>query len=117
MNTDRIYAESIAKEYAPKDHSKIVALRKLDKRAKRPANVFAYTFGVISSLVLGTGMCLAMQVIGSSTTHMILGIVIGGTGIIGCSINYPIYKKILNAGKRKYAYEIVQLAREISEGR
>ena len=117
MNTDRIYAESIAKEYAPKDHSKIVALRKLDKRAKRPANVFAYTFGVISSLVLGTGMCLAMQVIGSSTTHMILGIVIGGMGIIGCSINYPIYKKILNAGKRKYAYEIVQLAREISEGR
>ena len=117
MNTDRIYAESIAKEYAPKDHSKIVALRKLDKRAKRPANVFAYTFGVISSLVLGTGMCLAMQVIGSSTTHMILGIVIGSVGIIGCSVNYPIHKKILNAGKQKYAYEIVQLAREISEGR
>ena len=117
MNTDRIYAESIAKEYAPKDHSKIVALRKLDKRAKRPANVFAYTFGVISSLVLGTGMCLAMQVIGSSTTHMILGIVIGSVGIIGCSVNYPIYKKILNAGKQKYAYEIVELAREISEGK
>ena len=26
MNTDKIYAESIAKEYAPKDKSKIIAL-------------------------------------------------------------------------------------------
>ena len=42
MNTDKIYAESIAKEYAPKDHSKIVALRKLDGKAKTPAAVFAY---------------------------------------------------------------------------
>ena len=35
MNTDKIYAESIAKEYAPKDNSKIVALRKLDRKAKK----------------------------------------------------------------------------------
>ena len=29
MNTDKIYAESIAKEYAPKDNSRIIALKKL----------------------------------------------------------------------------------------
>ena len=116
MNTDKIYAESIAKEYAPKQHSKITALRKLDKRAKRPANVFAYTFGAISSLVLGTGMCLAMQVIGSGNTAMVAGIVIGIVGIILCCLTYPIYKKILERGKKKYAYEIVELAREISDG-
>lgn len=29
MNTDKIYAESVAKEYAPKDNSKIVALQQL----------------------------------------------------------------------------------------
>ena len=40
MNTNKIYAESIAKEYAPKDTSKIIALRKLDRKAKRPANIF-----------------------------------------------------------------------------
>ena len=117
MNTDKIYAESIAKEYAPKDNSKIVALRKLDSKAKNPANIFAYTFGVISALVLGTGMSLAMQVIGSGIASMIAGIVIGIVGIIGCCINYPIYKKLLENGKKKYAYEIVELAREISEGR
>lgn len=34
MNTDKIYAEQLANEYAPKDTSKVVALRKLDKKAK-----------------------------------------------------------------------------------
>ena len=117
MNTDKIYAESIAKEYAPKDNSKIVALRKLDAKAKNPANIFTYTFGIISALVLGTGMSLAMQVIGSGVTGMILGIIIGIIGIIGCCVNYPIYKYLLKKGKEKYAYEIVELAREISEGK
>ena len=117
MNTDKIYAESIAKEYAPQDNSKIVALRKLDAKAKSPATIFTYTFGVISSLVFGTGMCLSMQVIGSGVVGVALGIGIGIIGIVGCGINYPIYKKMLENGKKKYAYEIVELAREISEGK
>lgn len=117
MNTDKIIAESIAKEYAPRENSKIIALKKLDAKAKRPANIFAYTFGIISSLVAGTGMCLAMQVIGGTIPFMILGIVIGIIGFTCCGINYPIYKKILEKGKKKYAYEIVELAREIGEGK
>ena len=117
MNTDKIYAESIAKEYAPKNHSKIVALRKLDRKAKLPANIFTYTFGIISALIFGTGMCLAMQVIGSNTTHMVIGIIVGIIGMLGCGVNYPIYKKILEKGKKKYAFEIVELAKEISEGK
>ena len=117
MNTDKIYAESIAKEYAPKDNSKIVALRKLDKKAKMPATIFTYTFGIISSLILGTGMCFAMQVIGSGIAGMVIGIIVGIIGMIGCGANYPIYKKMLENGKKKYAYEIVELAREISESK
>ena len=117
MNTDKIYAESIAKEYAPKENSKIVALRKLDRKAKMPATIFTYTFGIISALVAGTGMSLAMQVIGGTLPLTILGIVIGIIGFAGTGINYPIYKKILENGKKKYAYEIVELAREISEGK
>lgn len=117
MNTDKIIAESIAKEYAPKEHSKIVALKKLDAKAKRPANIFAYTFGIISALVAGTGMCLAMQVIGGTLPLMIVGIAVGVVGFTCCGINYPIYKKLLEKGKNKYAYEIVELAREISEGK
>ena len=115
MNTDKIYAESIAKEYAPKDSSKIVALRKLDRKAKLPATIFTYTWGIVFTLVFGTGICLAMQVIGNGIIGMVMGIICGTIGIVGCGVNYPIYKKLLENGKKKYAYEIVELAREISE--
>ena len=77
MNTDKILAEAIAKDYAPKDNSKIVALKKLDKKAKLPATIFTYTFGIISALIVGTGMSLAMQAIGSGVISMVAGIVIG----------------------------------------
>lgn len=117
MNTDKIYAESIAKEYAPKNNSKIIALRKLDAKAKMPATIFTYSCGIISALLFGTGMSLAMQVIGSGIGGMILGIVVGIIGLIGCGVNYPIYKKMLEKGKAKYAFEIVELAKEISEER
>ena len=116
MNTDKIFAEQLANEYAPKDTSKVVALRKLDAKAKRPASVFTYTLGVISALVLGIGMCLAMGEIGSGTTgSFVLGIVIGIIGMVGMGVNYPIYKRILESGKKKYAFEIMELAKEISE--
>ena len=88
MNTDKIFAEAIANEYAPKDTSKVVALRKLDWKARSKATIFAYGFGIGMTLVLG---------------------------IVGVGLNYPIYKKLLQTGKEKYAFEIMQLAREISE--
>ncbi len=116
MNTDKIYAEHLANEYAPKDTSKVIALRKLDARAKLPANVFAYTFGIVASLIAGVGMCLSMNVIGNGTVAMfVLGVIVGIIGFIGMGINYPIYKKLLEKGKQKYAFEIMQLAKEISE--
>lgn len=80
MNIDKIYAEQLANEYAPKDTSKVVALRKLDARAK-----------------------------------FVLGVIVGIVGLAGMGINYPIYKKMLAKGKQKYAYEIIELAKEISE--
>ena len=116
MNTDKIYAEQLANEYAPKDTSKVVALKKLDAKAKLPANIFTYTFGIAMALVFGTGMCLAMGQIGSGTTgSFVLGIVVGVIGMVGMGVNYPIYKKLLANGKQKYAYEIMELAKEISE--
>ena len=63
----KIYAEQLANEYAPKDTTKVVALRKLDTKAKLPATVFTYTFGIITAMVAGVGMCLSMKVIGSGT--------------------------------------------------
>ena len=116
MNTDKIFAEQIANEYAPKDTSKVVALRKLDRQAKLPANIFTYSLGIVAALILGIGMCLAMGQIGSgSTGSFVAGIVIGIIGMIGMGVNYPIYKRILENGKKKYAFEIMELAKEISD--
>lgn len=116
MKTDKIIAEKIASEYAPKVDRKVIALKKLDRQAKKGAEIFSYIFGTVFSLVLGTGMCFTMGEIGDeSITSMIIGIVIGLVGIIGVSINYPIYKKILQKGKEKYGSDIIRLAKEIAE--
>lgn len=116
MNTDKIYAEAVANEYAVKDTRKVVALKKLDKKAKLPATIFTYTFGIIAALILGVGMCLSMKVIGDGSVGMtVLGIIVGLLGIAGVTVNYPIYKKMLENGKKKYASDILRLAKEISE--
>ncbi|MBO5929277.1 MAG: dihydropteridine reductase, partial [Clostridia bacterium] len=106
MNTDKIYAEAIANEYSVKTTSKVMALKKLDRKAKEPAKIFSLAFGIVSALVFGTGMCLAMQVIGGTTLLTALGIVIGVLGIAGVSVNWFIYKKMLKAGKEKYGSDI-----------
>ena len=116
MNTDKIIAEKIASEYAPKTTSKLTALKKLDRKARQGAEIFAYTLGIISSLIMGTGMSLAMGVVGDeSNVMMIMGIIIGLIGIFGVSINYFIYKKMLNKSKMKYGNDIIKLAKEISK--
>lgn len=114
MNTDKIYAEHIANEYSAKKESKVIALKKLDRKAKLPANIFVYTNGIIMSLVLGIGMCLSMNVIGNGNMGT-LGIIIGIVGIVGVSTNYFSYKKILENSKAKYAQDIIRLANEIAE--
>ena len=61
-------------------------------------------------------MCLTMGQIGNGTIgSLVLGSIIGVVGMVGMGINYPIYKHILENGKKKYAFEIMELAKEISE--
>ena len=116
MNTDKAYAEKIASEYAPKETRKVVALRKLDNRAKRPVDIFAYSFGIAMTLLLGVGMCLSMKVIGDgSTMLMVLGVMAGLIGIGGVSVNYLIYKRIREKSMKKYAADILTLAGQIAE--
>ena len=117
MDTDKIYAEHLANEYAPKDTSKVAALRRLDARAKLPATVFTYAFGIAAALLLGVGMCLTMGKIGGGTdTAFALGVAVGVVGLTAMGVNDPLYKKLLAKGRRKYASDIMELAREISEG-
>lgn len=52
-----------------------------------------------------------MGVIGSGVGALVAGIIIGIGGIVGCGVNYPIYKKLLEKGKNKYGSDILELAK------
>lgn len=103
--------EKIRQGYEEKELTKTEQLKKLDKKVKRPAKIFAYIFGTASSLVFGTGMCLAMKVI-RKTLPMALGIGVGLAGMGLCLLNYLIYKKVLKHRKAKYSEEILTLCDE-----
>lgn len=99
-NLDKVYAKRIAEEYAPKTTTKVVQLKKLDQKVKRPANIFAFTFGTISALIAGAGMSMIMTDFGfSGATGIVIGIILGVVGFIGCGVNYLTYLKILKSRK------------------
>lgn len=108
---EKNYVEKVARRYKEKESTKIDELKTLDKKVNRPALIFAYIFGVLGSLVLGAGMCVAMKVILENLFY--LGIVVGVIGIIMVCINYPIYQKILKVRKSKYSEQIIALSNEL----
>ena len=109
---DKKLVEKIRNNHIDKsnEYSKLDELKELDKKARVPAMVFAYVFGIIGTLILGVGMCLAMEVIGNV---MIAGIVIGVIGIAMVVSNYPLYNKILNKRKAHFSSEIIAKSDEL----
>lgn len=116
-NDQEFLVQQIRAQYTEKEHTQLDALKELDKKVKRPANVFAYVFGSISAIIMGSGMSLVMtdigQMIGMENT-LVPGIVIGVVGMMLAIINYPIYKKMLASRKNKYAAQIVELSEKIT---
>ena len=115
-NDQQFMAQRIRTQYMEKTPSELDALRELDSKVKRPANAFAYTFGSISAVVMGAGMSLVMTDIGAIigiTSALVPGIAIGALGLGMALLTYPMYKRILNARKKKYAAEILTLSDKI----
>jgi len=110
MNREMKTVIKIRDNYVAKETTKIDELKMLDKRVRKPVTVFSCVFGIIGSLVLGTGMCFAMKVIGDL---MILGIAIGLVGILMVSTTYFIHNGIMASRKRKYADKIIELSDSI----
>ena len=118
-NDQEYLVQKIRTQYTEKEHTQLDALRALDSKVKRPANIFAYIFGSISAIIMGSGMSLVMTDIGATIgmpDAMIPGIVIGVVGMIMAITCYPIYKKILNSRRKKYAKEIIELSDKIVKG-
>ena len=116
-NDQQFMAQKIRAQYMEKQASELDALRELDAKVKRPANVFAYIFGSISAIVMGAGMSLVMtdiaDYIGLRSDPMLTGIIIGVIGMIMALVNYPIYKGILGSRRKKYGAEILALSDKI----
>lgn len=117
MDKDQEFlVQHIRAQYTEKQCSELEQLKALDDKVKRPANVFAYTFGVISAIVMGAGMSLVMTDIGTTlgmADAMVPGILIGVVGLGLALLTYPIHKGILNARKKKYADKILTLSEKI----
>lgn len=110
-NGEKLVAQKIKDNYIKKEGlTKLEELKALDKKVKKPALIFAYVYGVLGSLILGLGMCLAMKVLGDI---MVLGIIIGLVGIAMVATTYPIYQKMLAARKEKYSSEIISKSNEL----
>ena len=115
-NDQQFMAQKIRTQYMEKTPSELDALRELDVKVKRPANVFAYTFGSISAIIMGAGMSLVMTDIGATigiTSALVPGIAIGALGLGMALLTYPMYKGILNSRKKKYGAEILSLSDKI----
>ena len=115
-NDQEFLVQKIRTQYTEKEHTQLDALKELDAKVKKPANVFAYIFGAISAIIMGAGMSLVMTDIGATiglASPMVPGIAIGVVGLAMAIINYPIYNGILASRKKKYASKIIALSDEL----
>ena len=130
-NDQQFMAQKIRTQYMEKQPSELDTLRALDAKVKRPANVFAYVFGSVSAIIMGAGMSLVMTPIAEQINLMSilkpvidqmgitfdpimpLGIAIGVVGLSLAAVNYPLYKGILNARKKKYSAQIIDLSSKL----
>ena len=118
-NDQEFLVQKIRTQYTEKEHTDLDALKELDAKVKRPANVVAYIFGSIGAIVMGSGMSLVMTDVGATVgiaDPMLPGIVVGIVGMLMAIINYPIYKGILGARRKKYADKIITLSEKIMKG-
>ena len=119
MKDKEFVVEKIRSQYTEAEHTELDVLKALDARVKKPAKVFGYTYGSIGTIVMGAGMSLVMTDIGSllgMTDTLLPGIVVGVVGLVMALTTYPIYKKILNSRKKKYAGKIMELSDRITKG-
>jgi len=118
MNTNdkEFLVQKIRSQYTEKENTQLDELKALDTKVKRPANVFAYTFGSISAIIMGAGMSFVMTDIGKTLgmeNAMIPGIAVGIVGMLMAIVNYPMYKGILNSRKNKFRNDILSLSEKI----
>ena len=119
MKDKEFMVEKIRSQYTEAEYTDLDALKELDAKVKRPAKVFGYTYGSIGAIVMGSGMSLVLTDIGTVLglgKTLVPGIAVGVVGMGMALTTYPIYKKIRNARKKKYAAQILELSERVMKG-
>ena len=119
MKDKEFMVEKIRSQYTQQAYSQMDELKALDAKVKKPARVFAFTYGSIGAVVMGAGMSLVMTEIGAMLgmgETLVPGIGVGLVGLTMVLTTYPIYKKLLASRKKKYAKQIVELSDRIMKG-
>lgn len=102
--------KKIREKYIPKEENKMDHLRRLDESATKPGMIAALIVGIVSTLVMGVGMCCCMVWMGK---WFVPGIIIGIVGIVGMACAYPLYTRITKKQREKLAPEIMRLTDEL----
>lgn len=107
--------EAIRKKYLPQEKDKLEQLRELDASATKKANALSLAAGVIGSLIMGTGMSLAMTDLGNALGNagFYVGIGVGVVGIALLACAYPIYQRTLKKERDRIRPEILRLTDEL----
>lgn len=96
----------IRQKYLPKEEDQLEQLRRLDKSATKPGTIAALTVGILSTLILGVGMCCTMVF---TPTLFIPGVLIGLVGIAGMIGAYPLYTHVTKRRRKKLAPKMLKL--------
>ena len=102
----------IRAQYLPRRESSLDRLKRLDEQVRKPAYVFAFSYGPAAALVLGAGMSMVL----TGTGDMVSGTILGLAGLMLTLSTYPIYRKILDRRKKRSAPQILELSEKIMKG-
>ena len=110
----------IREKYTPptEEEDKMTRLRRLDASVTNTAKAISLFFGVVGTLIIGTGMSLCMTDLGQNlgmqaASTMITGVILGVAGGIIDILAYPVYNSIVKAKRKKLAPEIIRLSDEL----
>ena len=107
---ERKEVESILSEYVeqPKQTDKLVELKKCHSIVKNTPVTISLVFGILSSLIFGTGLTCFLE-----WNNIIIGIICSVIGVGLMTFTPFLNKKLIKHYKNKYREKIIKLSNEI----
>ena len=107
---ERREIENIRRQYTNEEPSESPEERlfRLHKRVTGTATAFGLCFGIIGTLIFGTGLASILE-----WSFWLLGIPTCIIGAAAAALAYPVYRHVLSKNRAKYSAEIIRLSDEI----